>query len=135
MRRKKEIGSQADLKKTRLFHAQSDKVALSPLEQMEDITGIILLMLISSRRLRGNPVGSLIRTQTSIFGKGQKEPKSWQGDYFFSMCFVIWLAYAGVIKHARVHQWIRLTVKAFVSTGMSLVSQEIKGMLMIVILF
>lgn len=125
-------------KKTRLFHAQSDKVALSPHEQMEDITGIILLMLISSRRLRGNPVGSLIRTQTSIFGKGQKEPKSWQGGVFFffsSMCFVIWLAYASVIKHARVHRWIQLTVKAFVSTGMSLVSQEIKGMLMIVTLF
>lgn len=74
-------------KKTRLFHAQSDKVALSPLEQMEDITGIILLMLISSRRLRGNPVGSLIRAHTSIFGKGQKEPKSWQGDFFFSDVF------------------------------------------------
>lgn len=97
---------------------------------MEDIASVILLMLISSRRRRGNPVGALAVHSLVYFWRGQKQAKSEPTDthiytYFFSTCNTVLL----LCQHSKARLACgptALMLKAFVSAGTPSVSPEIQ---------
>lgn len=110
----------ADLKILKLFHARSGKAALSPFKQMEDITGVILLMLINSRQQREKSIGSRMHLQTD-----QKKYRFWWRDVIWTFLFSFGFSNLEPIRYKKIYI---ISLKIFISIGISVKSKVLIGM-------